>query len=340
VLTPQKYSERLGVIEPEQLQEVAERFELGEVLDAYSPTGGLFGQNLILETRGGRFVLRGNPHGHVQLMKERHVAEFIHHSSSLAAPWPYKVCDDASLFGWTYAVMPCLPGTSGTELWQSADEAGRVALSRATGDALAALHEAESDFCGPYDAQADGFIAVDDFADWCLHRLDHWRNACRSVNALSTEAERYIDDVLEQCADGLDESFTPVLVHHDFKFGNLNFEAGGGFRPTGVFDLFEAYVGDGEEDLVRMLWLVQTDQQRHAFLDAYASRRPLRPGASQRLAIYALADWLVIWEYGRRVGTFFEESASFVETARPVVDRAGAVGSRWARGRFSPKGRR
>jgi aminoglycoside phosphotransferase (APT) family kinase protein len=321
MLVPQRYSERLGLIEPEQLQQAAARFGLGEVRDAYAPAGGLFGQNAVLETASGRFVLRGNPHGHVQLTKERRVARLIHERSSLPAPWPYEVCDDATTFGWTYAVMPCLPGDSGTDLWAAAGEDGRVALARATGAALARLHEATSEFFGPYDAQLDDFIELDDFGDWFLHRLEHWRNACRAVNALSTEAELWLDDLIEHCADALDEPFTPVLVHHDFKVENLNFERG---VASGVFDLSEAYLADGEEDLVRMLWICDTDEQRDAFVGAYIGARPLRPGASDRLALYALADWLVVWEYGRRVGWFSEE---FVETARPIVDRARAAAS-------------
>lgn len=327
-LEPRRYSERLGVIDPGQLFAVAERFDLGEVTDAEPATTGLFGQNIFLTTSRGRFVLRGHPHGHVQLTKERRVADFIDQHSSLPVPWPYVVCDDAELFGWTYAVMPMLPGTTGSTLWDTADEDGRLALAAAGGEALARLHEAESDFFGPYDAQMDDFIEMDDFPDWFLHRLDHWRSACRAVNALSTEAERYIDDLVESCSPALSEPFTPVLVHHDFKLGNLNFEpAQNGFEPTGVFDLFEAYLADGEEDLVRLLWTVKTDAERRAFGDAYTADRPLRPGAADRLALYALADWLVIWEYGKRVGSWFED-ATFVETVRPIVGNARAVGSK------------
>jgi aminoglycoside phosphotransferase (APT) family kinase protein len=329
MLVPQRYSERLGLLEPDQLQQAADRFELGEVRDAYAPAGGLFGQNVVLETSGGRFVLRGNPHGHVQLTKERRVARLIDERSSLPAPWPYQVCDEAEPFGWTYAVMPCLPGTSGTELWPALDAGGRIAVAAATGEALVRLHEATSEFFGPYDGQLDDFIEMEDFGDWFLHRLEHWRGACRAINALSTEAELYIDELLDDCADALDEPFTPVLVHHDFKFQNLNFEpADGGYASSGVFDLSEAYLADGEEDLVRMLYMVETDDERQAFMDAYTGRRPLRDGASDRLALYALNDWLVIWEYGRRVGTFFDDDASFVSTTRPIVDRARSMAGR------------
>lgn len=324
-LEPRKYSERLGVIDPGQLFEVAERFDLGEVTEAEPATTGLFGQNVFLTTSKGRFVLRGHPHGHVQLTKERRVADFIDQHSSLPAPWPYVVCDDTELFGWTYAIMPMLEGTAGSTLREQADDDRRVGLAAASGEALARLHEAESDFFGPYDAQLDDFIEMDDFPDWALHRLDHWRAACRAVNALSTEAELNIDELLEKCSPALSEPFTPVLVHHDFAPGNLNFDAGT-LDPTGVFDLFEAYLADGEEDIVRMLWNVG-HEERAAFVDAYTAHRPLRPGAEDRLALYALSDWLVIWEYGKRVGSWFEET-TFLESIQPIVRNARAIGSR------------
>jgi hygromycin-B 7''-O-kinase len=272
---------------------------------------------------GSRWVLRGNPHGHVQLTKERVVARLIHERSSLPAPWPYEVSDDTEIFGWTFAVMPCLPGEPGTSLWE--DETRRVALAVATGEALARFHEARGDFFGPYDAQLDGFIAMDDYTDWVLHRLEHWRSACRAVNALGTGAERWLDELIDECAPALGVPFEPVLVHHDFKFGNLAFErAGGAYEASGVFDLFEAYLADGEEDIVRMLWMVNR-AERAAFADAYLAACPLRDGAGERLAIYALSDWLCIWEYGARHGWF--DDATFMDRAVPIVRNARAIAS-------------
>jgi hygromycin-B 7''-O-kinase len=324
-LEPRKYSERLGVLDADQLQAACDEFDLGTVTDAETPVGGLFGQNVILQTSNGRFVLRGNPHGHVQLTKERRVARFIDDNSSLPAPWPYQVSEDTETFGWTYAVMPCLPGESGTSLWETGTDTDRRALAVATGEALARLHEAQGRFFGPYDAQLDDFIEMDDFPDWVLHRLEHWRASCRAVNALSTEAERYIDNLIEECAEALEEPFEPVLVHHDFKFGNLSFERRkNGFEASGLFDLFEAYLADGEEDVVRMLWLADREQ-RQAFVDAYTSELPFRDGAADRLALYALSDWLVIWEYGSRVGWF--EDSTFMDRIVPIVRNARAIAS-------------
>lgn len=325
-LEPKRYSERLGVIEPEQLYEVAERFDLGDVTDAEPAAEGLFGQNVFLTTTSGRYVLRGNPHGHVQLTKERHVARFIHEHSSLPAPWPYEVCDDPELFGWTYAVMPMLPGVSGERLWADADEEERLDIAAACGEALARLHESTTPFFGPYDGQMDAFVEMEDFTDWWLHRFEHWRRMARAVNSLSTDAERFIDDLLERNIPALVEPFDPVLVHHDFKPGNLNLDPDDAYEPTGVFDLFEAYLADGEEDLVRMLWVVKTDEERAAFIDEYVAYRPFRRGAAERLELYALSDWMVIWEYGKRHGQWFGEE-TFVESMQPILANARKIAS-------------
>ena len=323
-LEPRKYSERLGVLDADQLQAACDEFGLGTITDAESPVGGLFGQNVIMTTSGGRFVLRGCPHGHVQLTKERVVAKFIHDNSSLPAPWPYQVSEDTQIFGWTFAVMPCLPGEAGTSLWDASDDAGQHAIAIATGEALARMHEASASFFGPYDAQVDGFIEMDDFPDWLLYRLEFEREQCRSVQALSTESELYIDRLIEECAEALEVPFTPALVHHDFKYGNLAFERrGSGFEASGVFDLMEAYLADGEEDIVRMLWSVD-GPKRQAFFDAYTSERPLRDGAAERLALYALADWMVIFGYGRRHGTWFGDT-TFMESVTPVIRNARAI---------------
>lgn len=316
------------MIEAAQLNAVAEQFGIGTIVDAWTPSGGLFGQIVMLETTEGRYVFRGNPHGHAHLTKERCVAGLIHERSELSAPWPYRICDDAILFGWTYAVMPMLPGSCGRDLWVSADATGRLELAASGGRALALLHHVTMPTPADYDEQVDDFVPVTvDFTTWWLERLDYWRTGCRASGALSLEAERFIDEVIERDLPALGSPFVPALVHHDFKPGNLNYTwAGGSVQVSGVFDLFEAYFGDPEEDLVRMLWDVQTDEQRQAFIEAYTDSTPLRDGAADRLELYALADWLICWEYGKRNGVWFND-VTFAESCRPVLARARAVAS-------------
>jgi hypothetical protein len=45
--------------------------------------------------------------------------------------------------------------------------------------------------------------------------------------------------------------------------------------------------------------------------------------------LYALSDWLVIWEYARRHSVWFEDT-TFMEAVQPVIKNARAVGSKHA----------
>ncbi len=321
-----RYSERLGVIDSDQLHEACRRFELGAVERAEPATEGLWGQTILLTTTTGEFALRGNPTVEHQFRKERAVAAMIHDRASLAVSWPYLVDEDTDLFGWSYAVMPVLGGSSGATLWESADDEGRLALAGAHGDALARLHEATFAAPGPYDPGQDRFVPCDDYRTWTMERIGLLRSLCRSAEALSREDERFIDGLLEACADALDDPFVPVLVHHDFSLANTTYvHTGAGYDPVGVFDLGEAHVGDGDEDLIRFLFR-RRGEQRRTFVRAYRRTDPAPAGAADRLALYALADLLFLWNVSTRTTNWFGD-ASFVDVATPAIANARASGS-------------
>jgi aminoglycoside phosphotransferase (APT) family kinase protein len=318
---PRKYSEQLGVITDEQLQQACDVFDLGTVKAAEPASAGLWGQNILLTTTTGAFVLRGNPQTPQQFAKERVVAAAINERSSLPVPWPYHLNMDADILGWAYAVMPLLPGTMGSTLWERADDQGKIVMAQAHGAALARLHEAAFEAPGPYDPDRGAFVAVTDYREWTVNRIESLRGQCRTIDALSTEDDRYIDTIIRECVEALSEPLVPVLVHHDFSLANTNYEVSHmRYRATGVFDLGEAHVGDGEEDLVRFIFR-RKREQRAAFVNAYAGRRPFRAGAGERLALYALADFLFMWQVSRSVTNWFGE-ASFIDTATRIIENA------------------
>ena len=319
ILDPRHYSEALGVIDGEQLHRACDLFDLGEVVRAAPASAGLWGQNILLSTTTGEFVLRGNPQTPAQLAKEQLVAEEINRRSPLPVPFPYHLSNDVEVFGWPFAVMPRLAGSMGAGIWQDADDAGRIELAAAHGRALAQLHQATFAAPGPYDAATNAFVPIDDFQGWTLERIATLRARCRDIESLSPDAERFIDEVVASCSDALSEPLVPVLVHHDFSLANTNYESvDAGYRATGVFDLGEAHVGDGEEDLIRFLFR-RKRPERAAFLAAYTDAHPLRVGAADRLSLYALADLLFMWEVSNRVTGWFAGS-TFTETVAPFID--------------------
>lgn len=327
-----EYSQRLGQLTGEQLQAALDRFSLGTLLDAEPATRGLFGQNVFLTSTLGRFVLRGCPHTDSQLPKERFVARLIHERTSVPAPWPYLVEESPAIFGWSFAIMPRLPGQSGGSF--SSDEGQAIATG--LGEGLARLHALRWEEPGYYDVAVDSIRPYPvPHGERIVAQVSDWLERCRSASdATHEEDAEWVEAVVASGRSRLDEPFPPVWVHHDFRLDNVLMEPeSGGWRMCGIVDLNEGYFGDAEEDLVRTIadfsrqWVrsVQEFSRRgpenaRRFVDAYRARQPLRAGFAERYRIYQLLDCLVIWEYGQHNRVWFPEGLRFRSFAEPFVD--------------------
>jgi Ser/Thr protein kinase RdoA (MazF antagonist) len=124
------------------------------------------------------------------------------------------------------------------------------------------------------------------------------------------EDSAWVNALVCSAREALEEPFTPRLILHDFTTGNVNAELREErWRIVGVFDLHESYFGDGEEGLSRTFCnYLPTPAFAEAFLTAYASRQPLRPGFAMRFPIYVLADCLHIWAFGHTRANWYAPS--------------------------------
>jgi len=131
---PREYSKLLGALTNEQLQAALTRFDLGTLIDAQPAPGGLFGQNVLLTSSSGGWVLRGHPYAG-QLEKEQYFSRVIYERTSANAPWPFMIEESPQLFGWSYAMMPLLPGLhlSDADVQRTLSRDDRIALARTMG---------------------------------------------------------------------------------------------------------------------------------------------------------------------------------------------------------------
>jgi aminoglycoside phosphotransferase (APT) family kinase protein len=313
------FSERLGPLSRDQLQAALDRFDLGQLVDVQATTSGLFGQNLFLTTASGEWVLRGAPHWPWQFAKELFFADQLRRHTAAPVPWPYLLEASEDLFGWNYALMPRLPGTPPSELYDLLGPKGFREVAYAIGAGLAELQRLTAPKAGEYDPDTGDIRPMEPFSDWVLGSLHDWQRKALSIPGALRDADRaFIDRVVEDTQDALAEPFQPCFVHHDFKEGNLLVEqAGDGWRLSGVFDLMTCAFGDGEQDLSRMTaGLASRDREAaRAFLTAYREQCPFRPGYAERFRFYMLIDRLILWEYGRRNRVWFAEDARFQDYA-------------------------
>ena len=192
---------------------------------------------------------------------------------------------------------------------------------------LALIHEATWDAPGEYAPDRDDLVPLaTTFTDWFVARTNDWLTRCRNASSATTDADvAWVESIIESARQSLAEPFVPALVHTDYAEGNVVAERNGdGWEIGGVFDLGEAYAGDGEYDLARLACAYgkMGDDTLRAFCDSYAAARPHRPRFTERLALYILHDRLVFWEYGQRNGVWFTPGTPFREWAEPYVEIA------------------
>ena len=332
-----EYSKRLGVLTHAQLQAALSRVDLGELLDAEAAQGGLFGQNVMLRATSGDWVLRGSPYSLRQFPSERCYSRLIHERTETEAPWPYLLELSTELFGWSYALMPRLPGVPLNDPALPQTPEARVERARAMGEHLARLQSATWEQPGDFHYEDDdiGPLAKP-YPAWFEARVRAWLAQCLTATAdtgATTEEDvAWVESVIDDGREALAVPFEPVIVHTDYAEGNVVGEQDGDgrWRINGVFDLAESYIGDGEYDLVRSAasyWHTLGAEGLRAFVEAYTARRPLRPGYQERLALYMLTDRLIFWEYGQRNGMWFKPGMTLRAWAERDVEIKLVVGS-------------
>ncbi len=301
-----KYSDRLGVLTGEQLQAALDRFQLGRLLETGVPGEGLFGQNVFLTTTRGRFVFRGAHFGHGCLAKEKFMAEQLAIHTKAPVPWPYLHEESTDLFGWDWVIMPRMPGLDPCDekVAETLTAADRREIARAVGAMAAELHRLTWSTFGEYSGGERLVVPqAPDFATWTVDKIRGKVAQAREASAERNPDEdiAWVEGMIKQYESALVPPAKPTYVHHDYREGNLLVDRDGArWRVKGVFDLFEGYFGDGEEDLPRAFARYASCdlEAAEAFLCGYAANQSLRPGAMERFALYSLSDAMTFWSYG------------------------------------------
>jgi hygromycin-B 7''-O-kinase len=311
-MTAVEYSQRLGAISDEQLQAALDRFDLGRFVSAEPAEGGLFGQNLMLASTKGEYVLRGSAGLDQQLRPEQFFTNLLHERTDVPVPWPYLIERKKDIFGWSFAIMPRLPGTPPNE----PDQGEKATVARAMGETLARTQALTWPQCGEFDADAGSILPIEStYADWTIARVRDL--LAQSLGTIDEDIE-WVEGVIASARDALDEPFEPVFTQYDYKENNTVGEwTGDRWRVNGMFDYAGAFFADGEESLMRSIatYARQDIDVARAFAGAYRDAWALRPGFAERFPLYMLAERLIIWEFGHRNKMWFTGEETLREWA-------------------------
>jgi hygromycin-B 7''-O-kinase len=329
-----RYSERLGVLSPAQFQAALDRFDLGQFVQAEPISAGNFGQNVFLTSTTGEYVLRGAPFYPSQLPKERFFTQQLHEYTRAPVPWPYRLDPSAAIFGWSYVLMPRMPGLqlSDPGVRRTLGQEDRRGIARAMGGTLAELHRLEWSCAGEYDLETDTIRPFPTtYGEWIISSIHGFVQAAVSLSDRTTEADvKWVDTLIAQNRTALDVPFQPCFVMSDYKEDNAVVECQGGtWVVSGVFDYMDAWMGDGEQTLVRSVTIYAEQDielarefvraYMRAYTHAHGRARSLRPGYAERFPIYMLYDRTLIWQFGQRHGVWWDPSLTLREWASPYT---------------------
>lgn len=279
-MTERTYSQYLGMIDDNQFQAALDRFQLGTFVKAEPIPFGLFGQNVFVTSSQGEYVLRGQPHFWWQFSTEQFYVRLLHERTQVPVPWPYLIDPEPDIFGWSYVLMPRMPGLQVADpgVQSLLEPEDKREIARALGENLALMHDVTWPFSGRYNASTDRvepFELASELA-WpfpvasnpqlaslqptiisysqrviaCIRQ--HLAQA-RTYNASTTAADiAWVERLMADAEDVLNDSFQPCLLMEDYKEENLVVIQGNeGWRVRGVFDFMQVHFGDGEADLSR-----------------------------------------------------------------------------------------
>lgn len=342
---------RLGRLTEDQLRRALDRFGLGALRSATPAGGGHSGQNLVLSTDTGDHLLRGNPAYPWQLPTERYFADLLARRAALPTPVPYRIDPGTDVFGWSYAILPRLPGEPlpDSDVRGGLNDTGQREVAGELGRVLARAHTVTGPRPGRWRPEADDILpfTLAGELDWpsrqpgagpaitwrervirrCLGTL---HGATRFGPATTPGDLAWAGRILDAAGPALDAPFTPTVVLEDFKPGNVHITGTAGrWSVSGLFDLTDAYFGDAEADLPRMLcsYLDADPALARVYLGSYAAARPARPGTLARFPAYLLADRALVWSFLQRhhlrywpeTWTFTDWAGRYLDLAHPVV---------------------
>jgi aminoglycoside phosphotransferase (APT) family kinase protein len=323
-----EYSKRLGRLSDAQLQAALDRFDLGMLTIAEPIPFGLFGQNLFVTSTRGAFVLRGCPHYAWQFPTEEFFADLLHERTEVPVPHPYLYEPSTEVFGWSYCIMPRLPGV------QLADEqqANRLPIEdrHAIAQALArTLVEAQTvtwDFCGKFDVQRGTIEPMQHpYRAWVMDQIrEHLTRAQGYNNNTPASDIEWAENIISTAQNALAAPFQPCIVFEDFKEPNTVVErTADGWRVSGLFDLMTTHFGDGEADLARQVgtYLRTNPPLADEFVSEYLNAKTVESGFAARQQFYMLYDSVLIWTFWQGyAGGFPEDKTLTLEKwATPFV---------------------
>lgn len=194
----------------------AELPEVGHRMEVKQFQGGQSNPTFLLDTDGGRYVLRKKPPGKTlpsahMVEREFHVMGALYDHTAVPVPRVRVLCENTAVIGTPFYVMDFLEGRiiSHSAL-RALDRQDRLPAHHSAIDTLAALHSVDVNAIGLGDyGRPEGYVARQ-VARWSKQYL-----------ASKTDELPAMDNLMAWLPENLPAKDETSIAHGDYRFGNL-----------------------------------------------------------------------------------------------------------------------
>ncbi|MGE7925040.1 phosphotransferase family protein [Viridibacillus arvi] len=295
-------SNKLGDITNDQLQQMLNQHNLGELISAIKTENGAMGQTMFVHSSKGEFVLKGNPLFPGQFEEEQFFVNNISKCIDVTVPTPYFIGTTNSFFGWSYAIMPRLKGKhlNDIEVADKLMSEDKKQIAESMANTLKQLHSWRVDVCGEFDPNINSLKEFEEgYTRWLYNRISYWLEDAKKYSEITLDDMEWVENVLQQAHVAFDQFNTPTFVMGDFKSGNfLIHDEEGEWKISGVFDFTNAYFGDPLADLIKIITMyIDYDELSEAkhFLKIYIAKTDKKEQIIQRLKVHMLMQRTLDW---------------------------------------------
>ncbi|OAB43370.1 aminoglycoside phosphotransferase family protein [Paenibacillus glacialis] len=329
-MTTQIYfaSNKLGIITNDQLQLMLNRFNLGTLISSEKTSLGVMGQTMFVSSSTGDYILKGNPLFHGQFLEEKFFIDHLNQHTSLHVPSPYLIDESEDIFGWSYSIMPRLPGSHMNAvdiqsiLTTTEDKESLVLLAAHT---LAELHNWKVEQYGEFDPQLHTVRPFEgSYRTWLYTTIRYWINDATKYSTITTQDLTWVEQILEGSQDIFDDLNSPTYVMGDFKPENFLIDKHNNeWSISGVFDFTTSYFGDGIADLPKMttMYLENGDDElARMFLSSYL-KSTKQQAFRERFRVHMLHHCALVWGCAKATQhVTWDDELSFTQWAQRFTE--------------------
>lgn len=302
---------------------------------SFKPTEhGVMKQTLVIHTSTGDYIFKGNPLYQGQWKEEQYMIEQLKKRTETPVPTPYIIDTAEDLFGYSYVIMPLLPGNHYHELdTLTLSEEEHNAILSLLAAALYELHTWRSEVAGEYDPETEYIHSFDQgLYSFLKEQIIYWLEDAKKYSPIDKEDIVWVRDKLGAAESSFLNIETYSFVMGDYKSENILIQPkAGGWEVSGIIDFTTAYFGDPLADVVKftnqLLWKGQL-KRAGFFLSSYLQTANL-PGSSRdislRLSIHFLYSLVLRWGELHATGQYDHKNPTFRDFASQHLDIIASI---------------